>query len=191
MEQTGLTFLPRFRGTGAKARAAERPADLSADAEVFWELAGPFKKKLYNFINKALSFSDQADDVFQETVLRGLKYFGSYEKDKDFGTWLFTIAHNEVKRHFKNTRGVSAWPLEERLVLRDEHVRRDRIREVYRFADRLNPKHREVFFLFYDSGFSITEISRITGVREGNVKFMLNWARNSLRKSFGEQNGKL
>jgi RNA polymerase sigma-70 factor (ECF subfamily) len=190
MENSRLAYLPSLPGARAEARAAERPADLSADAEIFWELAGPHKKRLYNFINKALSFSEQADDVFQETLLRGLKYFGTYKKDKDFGTWLFTIAHNEVKRHFKNTHGISALPLEERLVLPDDHVRRDLVREVYRFADCLKPKHKEVFFLFYDSGFSVSEISRITSLRQGNVRFILNRARNSLKKSFGEQDGR-
>ena len=168
----------------------ERSAELSADPSVFWELAGPYKQKLYNFIHKSLSFSEEADDVFQETLLRGLKYFHSYNKEKSFNTWLFAIAHNEVKKHFKNAQRRNSLPLEERLIARDERVRPDLVREVYRFADALNPNQKEVFFLFYDSGFSISEISGITGFREGNVKFILNRARQSLKERFGEENGK-
>ncbi|MGZ7046147.1 MAG: RNA polymerase sigma factor [Candidatus Aminicenantales bacterium] len=163
---------------------------MSIDPSLFWELAGPHKQKLYNFIHKSLSFSEEADDVFQETLLRGLKYFHAYNKEKSFNTWLFAIAHNEVLRHFKNAQRDRFLPLEERLVVRDEQIRLDLVHEAYRFADGLKPKQKEVFFLFYDSGFSISEISRITGLREGNVKFILNRARQALRDRFGEENGK-
>jgi RNA polymerase sigma-70 factor (ECF subfamily) len=141
-------------------------------------------------VHKSLSFSEDADDVFQETLLRALKYFHSYDEEKSFDTWLFTIAHNEVKRHFRNARRRSSLPLVESLIAQDQGSRKDFVRDVYRFADGLRPKHREIFFLFYDSGFRISEISRITGLREGNVKFILNRARQALKERFGEENGK-
>jgi RNA polymerase sigma-70 factor (ECF subfamily) len=190
MENTRLAYFQETRRPQFDAGAMERPAELSIDQSVFWELAGPHKQKLYNFIHKSLSFSEEADDVFQETLLRGLQYFHSYNKEKSFNTWLFAIAHNEVKKHFKNAQRQNSLPLEARLIVRDEQVRPDLVREVYRFAEALKPKHKEVFFLFYDSGFSISEISRITGLREGNVKFILNRARQALKERFGEKNGK-
>jgi len=52
----------------------------------------------------------------------------------------------------------------------------------------LKPRQREVFFLFYDQGFSIQEIARITGLREGNVKFILNRARTAIKSIMGDQN---
>jgi RNA polymerase sigma-70 factor (ECF subfamily) len=191
MENTRLAYFPNVERTCVEARAPEKAAELSTDTATFWKLAGPHKQKLYNFICKSLSFSEEADDVFQETLLRGLKYFGSYKKEKDFSAWLFTIAHNEVKRHFKNVQHHNPLPLVERLIALDKNVREDLVQEVYRFAGGLKPKHKEIFFLFYDSGFSITEISRITGVREGNVKFILNQVRHALRKCVGEQDGKV
>jgi RNA polymerase sigma-70 factor (ECF subfamily) len=190
MENIRLAYFQETGRPRIDAGAMERPTELSADPSVFWELAGPHKQKLYNFIHKSLSFSEEADDVFQETLLRGLKYFHTYHRERSFNTWLFAIAHNEVIRHFKNTQRNSSLPLVERLIVNDERVRPDLVREVYRFADGLKPKHKEIFFLFYDSGFSIAEISRITGVREGNVKFILNRVRQALRKRFGEQDGK-
>ena len=80
-------------------------------------------------------------------------------------------------------------PLAESLIRGAEQTNLHLVREVYRFADSLKPKHKEIFFLFYDSGFSVAEISRVTGVREGNVKFILNRARNSLRERLGANHG--
>ncbi len=185
METSQIACLPALRAAAPEARTGERAAALSADPEVFWELAGPHKQKLFNFVRKSLSFSDSADDVFQETLLRGLRYFGSYDKERKFDTWLFAIAHNEVRKHAKAARRFDPLPLDEGLVIADERADRALVREVYRMAGNLEPKPREIFFLFYDSGFSIAEISKITGVREGNVKFILNRARNTLKALLG------
>lgn len=182
-----------FRQSGifqAGARPRERLEALSADPDLFWELAGPHRQKLYNFIRKSLSFSEEADDVYQETLLRGLKYIRSYDEKKRFSTWLFAIAYNEVKKHLKNSRRGSLLPLAEKHAVHNEQARPALVREVYRFAEGLKPKHKEIFFLFYDSGFGIAEIARITGVREGNVKFILNRVRNILRERLGEDHGK-
>ncbi len=190
MGSNQIAAFPSDYGLFLRIPAPPKARELSTDTRTFWELASPHQKKLYNFISKALSFSERADDVFQETLFRGMKYFGSYKKDKDFAAWLFTIAHNEIKKHHKNERSDTLLPLYEGLVAPEDKARRDLVLEVYRFAEGLSPKHREVFFLFYDSGFSVKEIARITNLGEGNVKFLLNRARNFLKQSLGESNGR-
>jgi RNA polymerase sigma-70 factor (ECF subfamily) len=189
MEDTQVAYFPTIEKPRFDAEAMERSAKLKDDPQVFWDLAEPHKQRLYNFIHKSLSFSTEAEDVFQETLLRGLKYFPSYHKEKSFSTWLFAIAHNEIRKHFKNSRRDTTLPLAEDLIAGAAQTDLHLVREVYRLADGLKPKHKEIFFLFYDSGFSVAEISRVTGVREGNVKFILNRARNSLRERLGANNG--
>ena len=191
MENARAVSLHRSGITGDDAKTREGSEALRIDPDQFWELAAPHKQKLYNFIHKSLSFSEEADDVYQETLLRGLKYLGSYDDEKPFSTWLFAIAHNEIKKHRKRARQGDPLPLAENLVIHGEPARPDLIWEVHRYAQALKPKHKEIFFLFYDSGFSIAEISRITGVGDGNVKFILNRARNILRKLLGANHGKL
>jgi RNA polymerase sigma-70 factor (ECF subfamily) len=190
MEDTRFAYFPNIKRISIDVRAMGRSAKLNADPGVFWDLAEPHKQKLYNFIHKSLSFSVESDDVFQETLLRGWTYFGSYHKDKSFSTWLFAIAYNEIRKHFNNARRNIPLPLAEDLIAGAEQADLVLVREVYHFAEGLKPKNKEIFFLFYDSGFSIAEISWITGVREGNVKFMLNRARNILRKRLGANHGK-
>lgn len=190
MESARLAYFPNIDKIHYDAEAMESSAKLNADPRIFWDLAEPHQRRLYNFIQKSMSFSTESDDVYQETLLRGLRYFPSYDKGKSFSAWLFTIAHNEVKKHFKNSRREIPLSTVEGLHFRDERVNPDLVREVYRFADSLKPKHKEIFFLFYDSGFSIAEISRISGVREGNIKFILNRARNSLRERLGANHAK-
>ncbi|OGD19810.1 MAG: hypothetical protein A2Y70_02255 [Candidatus Aminicenantes bacterium RBG_13_64_14] len=189
MENARFAYFPNLEKILNDAEAMESFAKLNADPRVFWDLAEPHKQRLYNFIQKSMSFSTESDDVFQETLLRGLRYFASYHREKSFSTWLFAIAHNEIRKHFKNLHRDMSLPLAESLIRGAEQTNLHLVREVYRFADSLKPKHKEIFFLFYDSGFSVAEISRVTGVREGNVKFILNRARNSLRERLGANHG--
>mgnify|MGYP001583970245 CR=1 FL=1 len=190
MEQTRAALFQLSGKPQIKAEAKVGSTELRADPDRFWELAGPQRQKLYNFIHKSLSFSVEADDVYQETLLRSLKYIRSYDEKKNFGSWLFAIAHNEVKKYLKHSRSGAFRPLAESLPDQDGSPRAALVREVYLFAEGLKPRHKEIFFLFYDSGFSIAEISHITGMRGGNVKFILNRARKVLRERFGEYHGK-
>jgi len=164
----------------------KRNEELEAAGILFWELASPHKQKLYNFILKSLNYSEVADDVFQETVLRALKYFKSFKTGKSFTTWLYTIAHNEIKRHYKQNKKRTLISDMDRLRGTKANNSQELAKEVYRYAEQLKPKQREVFFLFYYSGFTISEVSRIVGLKTGNIKFILNQARSSIKKLIGE-----
>jgi RNA polymerase sigma-70 factor (ECF subfamily) len=177
-----------------KERSRHRP-EMKDKEEVgvlqaaFWELMEPVKLRLYNFIFKSLNFSTEADDVYQETVLHAFQYFASFRKDKDFRAWIFSVAHNEIKRHFRRTRKQTAFHNIDTLATSQPDGKGTLVREVFRFAARLRPKEREVFFLYYESGFSIPEIRRITSLKEGYVKLLLSQARNNLKEALGVHHG--
>ena len=158
---------------------------MTKDSAAFWDLLSPVKDKLYNYIRKSLSFSVEADDVFQETILNAFRYFNTFRRDREFGPWLFAIAHNVLRDHFRRAARTVATPEAERWAEEDGTRTRELVREVYRYAEGLKPRHREVFFLFYDSGFSVAEIAGITGLGQGNVKVILFHARNALKTALG------
>lgn len=163
--------------------------EVSVSQAAFWGLIEPVKLRLYNFIFKSLNFSTDADDVYQETVLHAFQYFASFRKDKDFRAWIFSIAHNEIKGHFKKTgKRSAAYNIDAHTASQNDSTEA-LVREVFRFAARLRPKEREVFFLYYESGFSTPEIEGITGLKEGYIKLLLSQARNSLREALGVDHG--
>ena len=155
----------------------------------FWGLIEPLKLRLYNFVLKSLNFSTDADDVYQETVLHAFRYFSSFRKDKDFRAWIFSIAHNEVKNHFRRLRRQTAIHNLEVKAASPPESTAALVREVFRFAAELKPKERAIFFLYYESGFSIPEIRGITGLKEGYIKLLLSQARNSLKGTLGVRHG--
>lgn len=166
-------------------------SDIAEEKKGFLELITPVKKQLYNYILKSLSFSEDAEDVFQEVIIRGYKYFSKYDQDRLFSVWIFSISHNEIKRYFKQKKRKPTENIEGKSLPIDseEGNEQKKVANIYRIAEELKPKHKEVFFLFYNNGFTIKEISGICNIKEGNIKFILNKARNRIKDLLGEKNG--
>jgi RNA polymerase sigma-70 factor (ECF subfamily) len=194
--QSGLadslsTVLPvRTWGRIVQVYKMNKDADSKILAAQFCDLAKPFRLKLYNYIHKSLNFSEEADDVYQETLLHAFKYFKAYKKDKPFNAWLFAIGHNEIRRHMRNIYPSIQMNPAKQPFTSDIGFKSLLIKEVYSYAEQLRPKHREVFFLYYDSGFNTTEICHITGLSKGYVRLILYKARKFLKLKLGESHEK-
>jgi RNA polymerase sigma-70 factor (ECF subfamily) len=161
------------RGT-AKTMAKEK--------ELFWELMASLEKKLFNFLHKALNFSEDSKDLYQEVVIRAWRYFPSFDRQRSFSTWLFAIAHNEIKKYFNSRKeSRTVIPLGLLAVEPIAPANDPTVALIYDAAKRLPLKQREVFFLFYYNRFSIAEIAAICGLRQGNVKFILSRGREAVR----------
>jgi RNA polymerase sigma-70 factor (ECF subfamily) len=156
-----------------------------ATHSAFWPLVAPVKSGLYAFILKSLNFSTDADDVYQETLLSAFRYFKSFQGDKEIRPWLYSIAHNEIRRYFRKTRKQVDLNATNIPLISSPHEERALVEEIYRYAAGLKPREREIFFLFYESGFSLNEIAEITGLKSGYIKLLLHQAREHLRRGLG------
>jgi RNA polymerase sigma-70 factor (ECF subfamily) len=181
-------FFPGKERNGDRAEMKDEE-EVGVSQAAFWGLIEPLKLRLYNFVLKSLNFSTDADDVYQETVLHAFQYFASFRKDKDFRAWIFSIAHNEIKSHFRKSHKQTVVHNIDSLAASQPGGSEALVREVFRFAAQLRPKEREVFFLYYESGFSIPEIEGITGLKEGYVKLLLSQARSRLKGALGVHHG--
>ncbi|UCH94261.1 MAG: RNA polymerase sigma factor [Candidatus Aminicenantes bacterium] len=176
------------QGPKPAAALSTTPAE---DRDTFLRYVLPVKKPLYNFVRKALNFSPDTDDIFQETLLKGFRYFHSFDHRKNFKTWIFTIAHNLLKDAFQEKkRRLWPMPLEEveEIAVDDSQTNTPHeVQEIYAAAAQLKPRQREVFFLYYYNEFSVSEITEITGLTRTNVKFMLHQARKAIKKAMEVQ----
>jgi RNA polymerase sigma-70 factor (ECF subfamily) len=158
--------------------AEDRPGD------VFWSLLAGHEKKLYNFLRRALGFSEDSADLYQEVVLRAWRYFPTFDRGRSFPAWLFAIAHNEVRTYYRRRRtrlgtvSLGSLASEPAAPAPDPDAAL-----VLDIAARLPLRQREVFFLFYCDRFSVAEVAAICGLREGNVKFILNRGREAVRQA--------
>src|SRR5690242_13021937 len=60
----------------------------------FEELAMPLFDSLYNFARWIARDSDDAEDLVQETYLKALRSFASFQRGTNFRAWMFRILKN-------------------------------------------------------------------------------------------------
>jgi RNA polymerase sigma-70 factor (ECF subfamily) len=56
---------------------------------------------VFHFLCRLTGHEDDANDLAQETFVRVFKSRGSYRSGEKFSTWLFTIAANLARNHFR------------------------------------------------------------------------------------------
>ena len=60
----------------------------------FEELATPLVNSLYNLARWLVRNEIEAEDLVQETFLKALRNFGSFQSGTDFRAWIFRILRN-------------------------------------------------------------------------------------------------
>ena len=84
-------------------------AHLKGDATAFATLVERYRNDLHGFLTRFLGSSAAADDVFQETFLQVHLSGGTFDTERTFKPWLFTIAANKARDfHRKRKRRATA-----------------------------------------------------------------------------------
>ncbi len=149
------------------------------------EIVEKYKRPLFAFILRMINNHATAEDIFQETWLRVIRYVKDFRGDAQFSTWLFQIALNLCRNTMrkKSYRFVSLDEAETIVV--DPGVDDRRILEterVRKVVTGLSPKMREVIVLRYYHDLNEREISEIVGSPVGTVKSRLHRAQIIIRR---------
>lgn len=130
-----------------------------------------------------------AEDAVQETFLKAMKAYGSFEHKSGERTWLIRIAINCCKNMMR-TRwfGIIKNNLSEPPELigadpADSFPEKDFVSTA---VMKLNVNDRQVLVLYYYQELSVKEIAKILGKTENATTQRLNRARNRLKKILKE-----
>jgi RNA polymerase sigma-70 factor (ECF subfamily) len=83
-----VSWLQRMVGLGTSSVLVDQPL------AGFEELATPLFDSLYNFARWLAQNSTDAEDLVQETYLKALRSFGSFQQGTNFRAWIFRILRN-------------------------------------------------------------------------------------------------
>lgn len=129
-----------------------------------------------------------AEDLTQEAFLRALRSIRQYQTSRPFKPWLYAIAVNVARDHFKraDTRHAVALSDDELLALPDP-VDLDETIEIdgSRLAAALLAlpmRQREAIILRYDQDLSLAEIAAVLSIPIGTVKSRLSLGLRQLRQ---------
>ena len=157
----------------------------------FGPLYDRYKDKLYRFV-AAFCVRDArlAEDRLQEIFLRVVKARGQYDPERKFSAWLYAIARNVCRDHYKGfVQQAKLFVLGQDELVESAgqrpHAVEDReLGELVRAAvDALPEDAKAVFELREVEGLSHQEIAATLGISEANAKTTLCRAKKQLRQS--------
>jgi RNA polymerase sigma-70 factor (ECF subfamily) len=143
---------------------------------------------------------EAANDLFQEVWGKVIASRERYEVRAQFNTFLYRIAHNCTIDYFRRAGRPHAVAqdieeLAEELpdavqIAPEQAASETQFRADFRRAlDALPVEQRDVFVLYEESGLSLEDIGRITGVAMETAKSRLRYALAKLRTALAEHRG--
>jgi RNA polymerase sigma-70 factor, ECF subfamily len=181
---SGLQEIIGFRSS--PSQSDRRPA-------AFDELAMPLFESLYNFAGWLAQNSNDAEELVQETYLKALRSFASFQLGSNFRAWMFRILKNTFlsSRSKLERRMTDAIDSEEDGSDRAVDTRtpetilvnRTNSQLVQRAIDDLPVHYREALILCDVEEMSYQEIANILSIPIGTVMSRLARARRAVRKS--------
>ena len=190
-EISALTSAPPGRRTDEQLMAAYRGGDRNS----FVELVSRYEKELFHFLARFLGDRTTAEDIFQETFLQVHQSAGTFDPERRFRPWLFTIAANKARDQIRSNARRSTSPLQANIDSSDddgaqfidliksvgpspdqpmeESEMRTKVKEdVMAMPDNL----REILLLSYFQQFPYKEIGTMLKIPLGTVKSRLHAA---------------
>ena len=152
------------------------------------------QRMLFSLALKMLCDEEEAKDMVQETFIRVWQSIRTYNQEKPFTTWIYTIASRLCLDRLKRKKRVIAMPDDEQALRRlasDNDSQRELENQewvaiVRTMAEGLSDKQRLVFILCQLEGLSSEEAEQITGLDARQVKSNLYVARQTIRKRLNE-----
>lgn len=159
-----------------RAKAGDEPA--------FEALYHRYKRLVYTLAYRLFNDAGSAEDLTQEVFVLVWRKIGTFRGEASFSTWLYRLALNECRGHFRKTKAESRTVGLEDVTLstpsdEGKAVFRSRLQEA---VAKLPPGYREVFLLHDVRGLPHEEIAGILGCSTGNSKSQLFKARARLRE---------
>ena len=159
---------------------------LKGDRQAYALLVEEYKSPIYNLAYRMTGNLEDADDLTQETFIRAYQYLWRYDPRKKFFTWLYTIAFNLIKNHFKkNKKEKFSEELGASLLADRNHSPEAKLiadQEISSHLLLLEEELSALLIMKYQQELSFEEIAEITGKSLSAVKMRIYRGLEKLRE---------
>ena len=155
----------------------------------FEELYRRYARRLKGFFFMQLGGDEElAADATHDVFLRAYEARSRYQEGRKVDTWLFTIAYNICKNHYRSNAyeaqllaSLDAEPVSNQQIEvdLDAAILDEALAQV---LNELPAPLHQIFSLHYQEELTIPQIAEIVGVPEGTVKSRLHKTMNIIRK---------
>ncbi len=160
------------------------------DSEAAGRLYDKYYGEIVRYIYHCTFDHTVTEDLTSNVFLAALRHIGRYKwRQIPFRAWLYRIATNEVRMHWRRQKRISAISLQPNSSSQEEQnhelesgnpsagdnvAASEEYRLVHKALLELRMKYRTVIILRYFEDKAIAEICKITGRKEGTVKSQLH-----------------
>jgi RNA polymerase sigma-70 factor (ECF subfamily) len=126
---------------------------------------------------------EQADDLVQTALLRGLENLDKFQPGTSMQAWLFTILRNQFHTNYRRRRREVEDPdgsMAQRMAVMPEQGARLDFTDMQVALAKLSIEQREALLLVGAEGVSYEEAAQICGTNIGTIKSRVNRARARL-----------
>jgi RNA polymerase sigma-70 factor (ECF subfamily) len=169
-------------------------AERSRDSALFEELAMPLFARLYNFASWLTQDRSAAEDLVQETYMKALKGFSSFQPGTNFRAWMYRILRNTFLTSRSGLKAAQFDVADDELMEPETAqtpetllLARAEQETIQRTLEELPVKFREVILLCDFEEMSYSEIGQTLGIPMGTVMSRLSRARRAMRTLLSEK----
>jgi len=170
----------------------------SGDFKAFSRLIESRKDKIYRLAMKLTGNRDDAEDIVQDTLMKAIDAIDKFRMESSFGTWLYTIALNNIRAHAGDKKREALRPIDDYLPgshsestskelfdWGDPHQQfeRKRLNDMIETAlAELPLKYSAPFTLRYIEDMPVKEVARVLDLSLSAAKSRILRARLALRE---------
>ena len=146
-----------------------------------------YGKRLYGLCMTLCADKHEADDLYQDTWVKVIRSFDSFDTSKDFEPWLTRLCVNTYR---DKLRRISRSPFlnflnnesKDAVFSKAPAPEGEDYSDLYAAIDQLPEKMRLAIILFYFEDMDISKTAETLGIPPGTVKSRLNKARKLLKE---------
>ena len=146
-----------------------------------------YGKRLYGLCMTLCADKHEADDLYQDTWVKVLKRFDTYDPSRDFEPWLTRLCVNTYRDRLRRLSrspflNFSSNETKEAFLLTATAPEKKDYSDLYAAIDQLPEKLRLTIILFYFQDMDIEKTAQTLGIPTGTVKSRLHKARIQLKE---------
>jgi RNA polymerase sigma-70 factor (ECF subfamily) len=166
----------------ALVRAARR-----GDDDAWRSLFDDYYPRLHVYMRARVHDDELAEDLAAEVFVDAFRGLPRFEwRGKPFGAWLFRVARNRIRMHFRTESRRPDTVSEIPLSLSADSPEPDLALAIESTLAELSPDHREAIELRYVIGLSGQEAAAAMGRSHGSFRMLLHRAVQAFKREYGE-----
>ncbi len=141
------------------------------------ELVREYSNMLFQIAYQNTLDREEAKDIVQDVFVKFIEVYQDYSDKEHIKAWLTRVTINMSKNYNK-----SSWKRKRSLFEENDFIFEEEDRLLRFVLMKLAPKYRNVLYLHYYLGYTISEISHIMERKQGTISSWLRRGRKKMRQ---------